>query len=276
VQLDALERELDEVLVVLQDIELEVVVLEHPDAVEVALGKVLELARLLAQLEQDLVAVERALALATGLEVVGHLLEPSLAVDQRAPADGRVSALALDRHAVVEVDQGLLVRAIAQRRVPGQRLPGRGRRLVLLGLLEADRGMHRHVLLGVELRRLAPALLHLEHARALGRSGFAREAVARQVEVVKVEIDVAGLAAALEVAVDLGQPAQPVVVLVVDDVGLRDELAVGALRLGQAALRDQPLGQRRGALDRAEAVTRHARPPRPNGPHASATPCHAG
>ena len=43
VELAALERELDEVLVVLQDVELEVVVAQHADAVDVALGEVLEL-----------------------------------------------------------------------------------------------------------------------------------------------------------------------------------------------------------------------------------------
>ena len=94
VELAALERELDEVLVVLQDVELEVVVAQHADAVDVALGEVLELRRLLAELEQDLEAVERALELADLLEVVGDLLELALALDQRAPRLGRAAGRA--------------------------------------------------------------------------------------------------------------------------------------------------------------------------------------
>jgi hypothetical protein len=119
VQLAALQGQLDEVLVVLEDVELEVVVLEHPDAVEIPLGQVLELARFPAQLEEDLVAVEGALALAAGLEVVGDLLEAPLAVDERAAADRRVAAHLLGGHPVVEMDQRLLVRAVAQ---PGCRV----------------------------------------------------------------------------------------------------------------------------------------------------------
>src|SRR5690606_18473801 len=88
VQLVALERELDEVLVVLQDVELEVVVAQHADAVDVALGQVLELRRFLAELQQELEAVERALELADLLEVIGDLLELALTLDQRAASLG--------------------------------------------------------------------------------------------------------------------------------------------------------------------------------------------
>src|SRR6266568_7926269 len=78
VELLARERLLQEVLVVLEDVELEPVLLEDADAVQVPLGQVLEPARLLPELEQDLVAVESALALARRLVLVGDLLDEAL------------------------------------------------------------------------------------------------------------------------------------------------------------------------------------------------------
>ena len=42
-------------------------------------------------------------------------------------------------------------------------------------------------------------------------------------------------------AIDVGEPAQPVVVLVVDDVGLRDQLAIVALGIDPPALLDERL-----------------------------------
>src|SRR4029079_14122593 len=148
VELAALERELDEVLVVLQDVELEVVVAQDADAVDVALGEVLELRRFLAELEQDLEAVERALELADLLEVVGDLLELALALDECAPGLGARRVEADRGEAVVEVDERGLVGAAAGAGVtagaaqPGeagvvdQRLPRDGGLGVLLGALE--------------------------------------------------------------------------------------------------------------------------------------------
>ena len=87
----------------------------------------------------------------------------------------------------------------------------------------------------------------------------AGELAARDVEVVQVEIDERRFARAAELAIDLAEPAQPVVVLVVDDVGLPDQLAVVTLGLGPPALLDQCLRLIRGRLDRVERPARHQR-----------------
>ncbi len=80
---------------------------------------------------------------------------------------------------------------------------------------------------------------------------------ARLIEVVQVQIDVRGLAVALEVAIDVAEPAQPVVVFVVDDVGLADQLAVVPLGLEPPALLDERFGLVGRALDRVERAPRH-------------------
>src|SRR5262249_55968945 len=139
----ALERELDEVLVVLEDVELEVVLAQHADAVDVALGEVLELRRLLAELEQDLEAVECALELADLLEIVGDLLELALALDQRAARFGGVRVEPDRSEAVVEVDERRFVRPVAELGMMEQLAPRRGRVGVLLRALERDGGVHR-------------------------------------------------------------------------------------------------------------------------------------
>ena len=138
-----------------------------------------------------------------------------------------------------------------------QRLPRGGRLGVLLRALERDRGVHRQLRLLVELRRLAPLLLDLGEPRAQRDVLVAGELRARHVEVVEVEVDERRLARAAEVAIDLAEPAQPVVVLVVDDVGLADQLAVVALGLGPPALLDERLGLIGRALDRVERAARH-------------------
>ena len=102
--------------------------------------------------------------------------------------------------------------------------------------------MHRQLRLLVELRRLAPLLLDLGEPRAQRDVLVAGELRARHVEVVQIEVDERRLALATEVAIDVAEPAQPVVVLVVDDVGLADQLAVVALGLDPAALLDERLG----------------------------------
>jgi len=86
---------------------------------------------------------------------------------------------------------------------------------------------------------------------------LAAELAARHVEVVQVEVDERRLAHPPEVAVDLAEPAQPVVVLVVDDVGLADQLAVVTLGVGKPALLDEGFGLIRRALDRVERATSH-------------------
>jgi hypothetical protein len=265
VQLAALERQPDEVLVVLQHVELQVVAGQHPDAVDVALGDVLELPRVLAQLEHDLEAVEGALELAGDLEVVGDLLEPALRLDQRAPGLGRRRVEPRDRRADVEVHQRLLVRTIAQRRVGRQRLPPRPRLVVDLGLVPRDRGVGRPPGLGPRGRGVGPPLLDLGQPRAqLGRRGQAGLGL---IEVVQVQVDEPGLAAAAQVAIAVGQAAQPVVVLVVDDVGLGDQLAERALGLGVAARGHRLLRRRRRGLDRVEAAPTHGPTPgRPRPP----------
>ena len=124
-------------------------------------------------------------------------------------------------------------------------------------LLERDRRVHRQLRLLVELRRLGPLLLDLGEPRAQRDVLVAGELAARHVEVVQVQVDERGLARAAEVAIDVAEPAQPVVVLVVDDVGLADQLAVVALGLGPPALLDERLGLIGRALDRVERAARH-------------------
>src|SRR6185369_13167688 len=135
------------------------------------------------------------------------------------------------------------------------------------------RRVDRQLGLLVQLRRVAPLLLDLGEPRAQrprvvdrgrrraagGATAFADQLRTRHVEVVQVEVDERGFAGAAQVAVDLAEPAQPVVVLVVDDVGLADQLAVVALGVDPPALLDQRLSLIRRRLDRVERAARHQR-----------------
>ena len=146
------------VLVILEDIELQVVLFEDADAIDVALGEVLEARRILAQLEQDAVAVEGAVALAVRLELVGHLLEQTLRLHQVAVA-ALLVAVAHGGDADVEVDQRLLVHAAAQARIAQHALP----RLALLArvrrLREGDGGEHVPIGVGELARGLGVELV---------------------------------------------------------------------------------------------------------------------
>src|SRR6185503_3830041 len=130
------ERELDEVFAVLQHVELEVVLAQHADAVDVALGKILELRRFFAELEQDLKTIERALELADLLEVVGDLFELALALDQRA---ARFAGVRIEPHrgeAVVEVYERRFVWTVTELGVVQELTPRGGGFGVLLRTLE--------------------------------------------------------------------------------------------------------------------------------------------
>jgi hypothetical protein len=115
--------------------------------------------------------------------------------------------------------------------------------------------VHRQPRLLVRRRRVGPALLDL--AQAAAQPGLVAETRARQIEVVEVQVDVAGFTPAPELAIDVGQRAQPVVVLVVDDVGLAQQLAVGALGVLDPAVGHRLLGGDRGGLDALEGSTGH-------------------
>ena len=77
----------------------------------------------------------------------------------------------------------------------------------MLGLLERDRRVHGQLGLLIEVRGVGPLLLDLGEPRAqpdvLGRG----ELRARHVEVMQIEVDERGLAPAIELAIDLAEPA---------------------------------------------------------------------
>src|SRR5262249_29882156 len=126
-----------------------------------------------------------------------------------------------------------------------------------LGALEGDGRVDRQLGVLVQLRRLAPLLLDLGEPRAKRDVVVADQLRARHVEVVQIEVDERRLAGAPEVAVDLAEPAQPVVVLVVDDVGLADQIAVVALGVDPPALLDHRLGLIGRRFDRVEPARHH-------------------
>ena len=261
----ALERDAQKVLVVLQDVELEVVLFEHADAVDVALGEVLEARRVLAELEQDAVAVERAVALAVGLELVGDLLEQALRRDQVAVA-ALLVAVAGGGDADVEVHERLFVHAAAQARIAEHALP----RLALLArrrrLRAGDGRQHVAAGVGVLARGLAVQLvaalaadaprLELLDARGVDRRRRRREHLGGAIERVQVEVDVAGLARAAEHAVALGDALEPLVVLEVDDVRVLQELAIEPLRFGGAPGGEQALRARQELRVRLDHAAR--------------------
>src|SRR5205085_2842143 len=86
VELLALQADAQKILVILEDVELEVVLLEHADAVDVALGQVLVAAGVAAELQENRVTIEGALSFAAGVELVGDLFEQALRLDQVAVA----------------------------------------------------------------------------------------------------------------------------------------------------------------------------------------------
>jgi hypothetical protein len=177
--LAAIAGERDEGLVEAQGVELEAVVAEDPDAVEVALGDVLEGAGLDAEAGDELVAVEGALAQALALEVVGDLLDrggglgegeagpvvhgaaggalPSPVLAGRRGA-GQAATLAevprgeaAEAQAEVDLGEGALVgvaagvgAAIAEQVGAEEAGPQCGGDLVLVGALGLDGLMHGH------------------------------------------------------------------------------------------------------------------------------------
>ncbi len=136
-ELVPLESELLEVLVVLEHVVLEVVLLEDADAVQVALGQVLEGA-LPAEREQHLVAVEGALAEPARLEAVGRRLEQVHALHHGAPPGGLV-AEPVAGAPQVESHEPLRIGLLPESSVLGETLPQNARPAVVPRLLELDR-----------------------------------------------------------------------------------------------------------------------------------------
>ncbi len=147
-----------EVVVVLQHVELLVVAGQDPDAVQVPLGDVLERAGVLAQPQQDAVAIEGTLALAAALEVVGQQLQQPLRHRQLAVGAAAIIG-AQQRLTQVEVRQRGLVRHARQARIAHHALPLHARRRVRARGLELDRRQRRVPRLGQHARRLAVAPL---------------------------------------------------------------------------------------------------------------------
>ena len=98
-------------LVEAQGVEFERVVAENPDAVEVALGDVLEPAGLEPDPRKQLIAVEGPLAQTLGLEAISDLLDRG-----RGLGEGLAGALGLEpieTQAIVDANQSLLVGPLA-------------------------------------------------------------------------------------------------------------------------------------------------------------------
>ncbi len=99
----------ERVLEVLQREVLEMILAEDPDAVDEALEHVLEHAALATDLDEHLEAVERPLALADALEVVGRLFQEAHRGDVRLAGLPDVAAL-LRAAREVEVNERAVVR----------------------------------------------------------------------------------------------------------------------------------------------------------------------
>ena len=136
-ELLALYRELAEVVVVLHDVVLEPILAQDPDAVEVALGEVLE-AAFAADAEQNAVTIERTLAKARRLEAVGSRREKMHRLDDGlAP---RSSITEPQTHAtVVEANEAACVRVAREARRLRELLPEDARARVVALFLERDR-----------------------------------------------------------------------------------------------------------------------------------------
>ena len=122
----------------------------------------------LPEAQQDAVAVERALALAAALEVVGQQLEQPLRHGQLAVGAGAI-VRAQQRLAEVEVRERGLVGHAGQARVAHHALPLQARRRVRARGLQLDRRQRRVPRLGQHARRLAVAPLARRAQRPLER-----------------------------------------------------------------------------------------------------------
>ncbi len=166
-ELAARQRETLEVLVVLEHVIPEVVLAEDADAVEVALGEILERA-LLAERQEHLVAVERSLALALRLEAVGGGLEQVHALDGRTPARAAI-AEPMARAPEIEVNEPARIEVVAEPDVVREALPQHPRRAIVAVVLELDRRVPAPSRLLVRRRGLAPIARRDVAAREVGR-----------------------------------------------------------------------------------------------------------
>ncbi len=239
VELLALLGHPQEVLVVLQHVVLEVVLLEDADAVEVALGQVLERPGAPPDLQQDLVAVEGPLALAQRLELVRHLLEQPLGRHQV----GVAGLLPLLEAAVaqVEVDQRLDVGVAPEPLVTAGPLPALPRPAVLAPAIEGDGGEDVALLIEVALGGQQRRARLLQDPRLVQRRLVSAEGLGLG-ELAQVEQDVGRLTAVAQLDQRLGQAPHQPVVLLVDQVGLGADAAEELGGVLEAALLQQGPG----------------------------------
>jgi hypothetical protein len=170
VQLTALHGQLGKVFEVLEHVVLEVVGREDADAAQVALGQVLERA-LLSDVEQHLVAVERALALPDGLEPVGGRLD-GLHAQHALAARGGVVFQLLTSAAQVEAHEAQDVEVLAQPGVLREPLPQQARRAQVAGVLLLDGGVAQPAGFFEGTRGLRRGLGHDVQPRAVERRVF--------------------------------------------------------------------------------------------------------
>ena len=208
---------------------------DDPDHVQVALGDRLERSHRLSQLQEHAVAVERALGLATGLEVVGDHLQHLARRPERAQA-ARAIADAQQRLAQVEVRQRGLVRPPDEPLVAQDAFPLEAGRRRRPGGLQLDRGQRRVPHLREDPRRLAPPAQMHGAERPLERPILDRKVPLRVPVAAQRQEHIPRLPPAAQRQVGGRRPIEPRLVVPALGLVVLEQLAVQHQRLARAAL----------------------------------------
>jgi hypothetical protein len=239
VQLLGLDGVRDEVVVVL-DGALAVLARDETDHVQVPLGDRLERSDRLADLEQDPVALERALRPTRGLEIVGDDLQHLAGGPERAQTTSAI-ADPQQRLAEIEVRERGLVGPPAEPIVAQHPLPLQPRRGRRAGRLELDRRQRRMPRLGEHARRLAPASQPRRAERPLERALLHGEVPLRLGVAAEREQHVPRLPVPPERQVRGRRAVEPGLVVAALDLVVLEELAVQRQRLARASFAERLL-----------------------------------